>query len=256
MYYCSDFLSRPVLSLYEGELIGNVDKLLFDRKLKKLLYLELTSENDTRFLLPTKNIYNVGKNAITIKNNTAVSLKIEDDCYSTCPIGSKAFNIKGEFLGVVKEIILTEKYLTDKISFENNLVLSADMIASSGKNTVIFYDKSSKVDVSKFVPNKMPKIFKTKRTEIANILPVKNNTKTEKETTQPLTDIENTNAVPVETATTQIQNSDFLLGKICTKDIFNFNNELLIKAHAVVNKKNLKEINRFGKLRELMLYCK
>ena len=130
------------------------------------------------------------------------------------------------------------------------------MIASSGKNTVIFYDKSSKVDVSKFVPNKMPKIFKTKQTEIANILPVKNNTKTEKETAQPLTDVENTNAVPVETATTQIQNSDFLLGKICTKDIFNFNNELLIKAHAVVNKKNLKEINRFGKLRELMLYCK
>lgn len=257
MYYCCDFLSRPVLSLYEGELIGNVDKLLFDRKLKKLLYLELTSENDTRFLLPTKNIYNVGKNAITIKNNTAVSLKIEDDCYSTCPVGSKAFNIKGEFLGVVKEIILTDKYLTDKISFENNLVLSADMIASSGKNTVIFYDKSSKVDVSKFVPNKMPKIFKTKQTEIANILPVKNDAnKSETENTQTLTNVENSNAVPVNATATQIQNSDFLLGKICTKDIYNFNNELLIKAHAVVNKKNLKEINRFGKLRELMLYCK
>ena len=41
MYYCSDFVSRPVLSLYEGELIGSVDKLLFDKKLKKLLFLEL-----------------------------------------------------------------------------------------------------------------------------------------------------------------------------------------------------------------------
>ena len=40
------------------------------------------------------------------------------------------------------------------------------------------------------------------------------------------------------------------------KDIFNFNNELLIKAHSVINKKNLKEINKFGKLRELMLYSK
>ena len=53
-----------------------------------------------------------------------------------------------------------------------------------------------------------------------------------------------------------IQNADFLIGRICTKDIFNFNNELLIKEHAVINKKNLKEINKYGKLRELMLYCK
>ena len=52
------------------------------------------------------------------------------------------------------------------------------------------------------------------------------------------------------------QNANFLLGRICTKDIFNFNNELLIKAHAVVNKKNLKEISKFGKIRELMLYSK
>ena len=78
MYYCSDFVSRPVLSLYEGELIGSVDKLLFDKKLKKLLFLELIGENDNRFLLPTKNIYNVGKNAITIKNNTAITLKTDD----------------------------------------------------------------------------------------------------------------------------------------------------------------------------------
>lgn len=257
MYYCSDFLSRPVLSLYEGELVGNVDKLLFDRKLKKLLFLEITNENDTHFLLPTKNIYNVGKNAITIKNNLAVNLKIEDGNYTNCPVGAKAFNIKGEFLGVVKEIILTEKYLTEKLSLENNLVLNADMIASSGKNTVIFYDKSSKVDISKFVPNKTPKSFKTKRAEIATILPIKQNQATEI-VSAPTMQQEATpqNAISVEAVPTPIQNSDFLIGKICTKDIFNFNNELLIKAHAVVNKKILKEINRYGKLRELMLYCK
>ena len=246
MYYCSDFISRPVLSLYEGELIGNVDRLLFDKKMKKLLYLELIGENDNRFLLPTKNIYNVGKNAVTIKNNTAVSLKIEDDCYSTCPIGAKAFNIKGEFLGIVKEIILTEKYLTEKVSFENNEVLDADLIASCGKNTIIFYDKSSKVDVSRFIPNKMPKIFKTKQVSKANILPIVEQNETANSTVVPVT---------AETKT-PIQNSEFLIGKICTKDIFNFNNELLIKAHSVVTKKNLKEINLYGKLRELMLYCK
>ncbi len=242
MYYCSDFISRPVLSLYEGELIGNVCKLLFDKKLKKLLFLEIIGENDNHFLLPTKNIYNVGKNALTIKNNTAVSLKIEDECYACCPAGSKAFNIKGEFLGIIKEVILNDKFTTEKFSFENNDLIDANMLASCGKNTVIFYDKQTKVDVSKFVPNKVPKIFKTKQVSQTSILPIEEE--------------KNAQVVAVEETPKQVQNTDFLIGKVCVKDIFNFNNELLIKAHSVVNKKNLKEINRFGKLRELMLYCK
>ena len=242
MYYCSDFVSRPVLSLYEGELIGSVDKLLFDKKLKKLLFLELIGENDNRFLLPTKNIYNVGKNAITIKNNTAITLKTDDECYAGCPIGSKAFNIKGEFLGIVKEVILTEKYLTEKLSFENDVVVKSNMIASSGKNTVVFYDKNTNVDVSKFVPNKMPKIFKTKQQQLTSVLPIEDKSKN--------------NLVEIESNPKLIQSTDFLIGKVCLKDIYNFNNEILIKAHAVVTKKNLKEINKYGKMRELMLYCK
>lgn len=243
MFYCNDFISRPVLSLYEGELIGNVDKLLFDKKLKKLLYLEIIGENDNHFLLPTKNIYNVGKNALTIKNNTAVSLKIEDMCYTNCPINAKAFNIKGEFLGIVKEVLINDKYLTEKVSLENDQVLEANLIASCGKNTIIFNDKTSNVNINKFVPNKMPKIFKTKQTKQAKIMPLEVETAVE-----PIT--------PTEPQNLEMQNTDFLLGKICTKDIYNFNNELLVKAKTVINKKTLKEILRFGKLRELMLYSK
>ena len=52
----SELLNKSVLSLYEGELIGIVDKLYFDKKLKKLLEIELIGENDTRLKLPTKNI--------------------------------------------------------------------------------------------------------------------------------------------------------------------------------------------------------
>ena len=67
---------------------------------------------------------------------------------------------------------------------------------------------------------------------------------------------ENPNVVDISAQKPNVQNADFLLGRVCTKDIFNFNNEILIKAHAVITKKNLKEINKFGKLRELMLYSK
>ncbi len=247
MYYCNEFLSLSVLSLYEGELIGIVDKLYFDKKLKKLIHLELIGENDTRLILPTKNIYHIGKNAITVKNNQAVSLKVEESEYFMCPIGSKAYSIKGEYLGIIQELILNEKFLTEKFSLDNNQTLNVKSLASFGKNTVIFYDDNDKINVNKFVPSKSPKLFKSKSLQIANILPIEETSTEEK----------SPNVVPVEDSKTRaLQNTDFLIGRICTKDIFNFNNELLIKAHAVVNKKNLKEINKYGKLRELMLFCK
>lgn len=239
MYYCNEFYSLPVLSLYEGELLGKVDKLFFDKKLKKLMQIELVGEDGAKLMLPTKNIYHIGKNAITVKNNQAVSLKVEENVLPTCPINSKAYSITGEFLGVVKEVSFNEKFITQKISFDNNNALDVDNIASFGKNTVIFYC-DAKINVKKFTPAKTPKIFKREEVQIANIMPIE----------------EDVNTAVEETNVQQLQNADFLLGRICTKDIFNFNNELLIKAHAVINKKNLKEINKFGKLRELMLFSK
>lgn len=244
MYYSNELKSKSVLSLYEGELLGVVDKLYFDKKLKHLVSLELIGENDTRLILPTKNIYHVGKNAITVKNNLAVSLKVEEVDLSLCPVGSKAYTIKGEYLGIIKEMNLTDKFITEKFSLDNNNTLEINNLASSGKNTIIFYDKTEKVDISKFTPAKTPKIFKDVRTQTAQIMPVETDTP------------KNKNVVPVEAPTPQHQNADFLLGRICGKDIFNFNNELLIKAHSIVNKKSLKEIKKYGKLRELMLYCK
>ncbi len=241
--YCNDLYSLSVLSLYEGELLGVVDKLYFDKKLKKLIELELIGEDDIRLILPTKNIYRIGKNAITVKNNQAVNLKVTANENASCPIGSKAYSINGEYLGSIKEISLNEKYITEKLSLDNNNTLDISTLASFGKNTIIFNDANNTIDVKKFTPNKTPKIYKTITTQNAEILPI--------DATN-----ENKNIVPVDTQIQQNKNPDFLLGRICSKDIYNFNNELLIKANSIVNKKNLKEIKRFGKLRELMLYIK
>lgn len=236
--YCNDFYSLSVLSLYEGELLGVVDKLYFDNKLKKLLEIELIGEDGVRLTLPTKNIYHIGKNAITVKNNQAVSLKTGENELCLCPVGSKAYSIMGEYLGTIKEICFTEKYLTNKISLDNNTSLEINQLASVGKNTVIFYE-DTKVDLKKFTPNKTPKTFKNENVQVAQIMPVE----------LPKEEVE------VFKKPT-IQQTNFLLGRVCTKDIFNFNNEILIKAHTIINKKHLKEINKFGKLRELMLYSK
>lgn len=271
MFYCNEFYGLNVLSLYEGELLGVVDKLFFDKKLKKLIELELVGEEGNKLTLPTKNIYHIGKNAITVKNNQAVSIKVEENSLSACPINSKAYTIKGEFLGVIKEISLNEKFLCEKFSLDNDKALDVSALASSGKNTTIFYENSDSINVKKFTPQKSPKIFKSNNAQTAKILPIKSaedaQTTTQNSQQNLLNSTQNAanlnsqnniaNASVVEIdAPKNLQNSDFLLGRVCTKDIFNFNNEILIKAHAIINKKNLKEINKYGKLRELMLFSK
>lgn len=235
MYYCNEFLSKSVLSLYEGELIGKVDKLYFDKKLKRLIEIELISEDDTRYLLPTKNIYHIGKNAITVKNNQTVKIKVDESNLQPSPIGSKAYSIKGEYLGIIRDISLDEKYFIQKYSLDES-TLSVSELATCGKNTIIFYDNSEKININKFNYKPSPKNFKTKVLQIVETQPIAN--------AEPITEHK------------KIQSTEFLLGRICTKDIYNFNNELLIKSNAIVNKKNLKDITKFGKIRELMLYIK
>lgn len=248
MYYCKDFVSLSVLSLYEGELLGTVERLYFDKDLKKLVELELVSDDGKRLTLLSKNIYHIGKNAITVKNNQAVSIKIENNTLFSSPISSKAYSLNGEFLGLVKEMSFDEKFKTDKLILDNEKALELENLASCGKNTVIFYDNNDKVDVKKFVPQKTPKLFKKFNTQIAKILP--SETKQEEI-------LENENIVPVTKSSPKIdQASNFLIGRVCTKDIYNFNNELLVKAQSTVTKKTLKEVNKYGKLRELMLYSK
>ena len=138
MFYCNELNGLSVLSLYEGELLGVVDKLYFDKKLKKLIEIELVGEDGAKLILPSKNIYHVGKNAITVKNNQAVTLKVEEQNLLSCPILSKAYTIKGEFLGIIKEISLNDKFLTEKFSLDNNSTLDVNLLASSSKNTTIF----------------------------------------------------------------------------------------------------------------------
>lgn len=246
MYNCNDISSLAVLSLYEGELLGVVDKLFFDKKLKKLVEFELTGEEGVKLRLSTKNIYHIGKNAITVRNNQCVEIKTYSSNLLSAPIESKAYSIQGEFLGVIKEISFNDKFITTNIELESNLKLNPALIASCSKNTIIFYNKEDNIDIKRFTP-KNKKFSKSNENKIEQPDTKENSNLTENKT----------ESITIEESIQKPSSStDFLIGRICTKDIFNFNNEILIKAHTVINKKNIKELIKFGKVRELMLFSK
>lgn len=238
MYSYKQLHSLNVLSLYEGEIVGKVNKLHLDKKLKKLVALELIFDSGAVMMLSIKNVYRFGKHAIIIKNNQAISIK--DNNQETClvPFGSKAYSINGEFLGIVEEIIFSDKFVVEKIILEGNKTVDAKLIASCGKNAIIFNSQEEKINIKNLMPIKEPKNFAQKDEKKVSVMPVEND------------------VVEVGSVKPLVQSSDFLIGRVCGKDIYNFNNEILVKANAVINKKIIKDANKFGKLRELMLYSK
>ena len=228
MFSCKEITSLSVLSLYEGELIGKVDRLYFEKNLKKINCLGLVGTDGSKWLIPSKSIYHIGPNAITIKNKQAVMLEISSSIPLNSPMNSKAYSIKGEYLGTISDISFNDKYLTTKIYLDNGKTEAVEDVTSCGKSTVIF--SKERINPKSLSPKPELETSKVVSTSLIN---------------------------PEQVAVVTKSNLDpnqFLVGRRCIKDIMSFNNEILIKANTTITKKHISQIKKFGKLKELMLY--
>ncbi len=240
MYNTKNLIGLPVLSLYEGELNGNITNVYFDKKLKKVVCFSLADENELNYILPIKNIYKIGKNAVTIKNNSCLILELNNTESNTipAPFESKAYTIQGEYLGKISQITFDDKFAVNEILLDNEKTLDCSNLASCSKNTILVYDKNTKINVSKF-KNRAPKFFKSKDEQ--------------KVTTLPTMEI-----LPqdITLPTTTSNQPNFLIGREVTRDILLDDNKILIRANSTITERVLALATLNNKLKELMLMSK
>lgn len=244
MYNTKNLIGLPVLSLYEGELVGNISKIFFDKKLKKVMYFSITGESDMTYMLSPKHIYKIGKNAITIKNNACLSLSLESEYPDTIPspFESKAYTIQGEYIGKITHITFNEKFYVDTVLLDNDKSLDCSNLASCSKNTILVYDENTRINISKFKHRLAPKIFKTKQPVDVVALPIIE---------------ENIDSLDkVELPITATNNPTFLIGRTVLQDIFLQDKTLLIKANSTVTERTLALAMTNNKVKDLMLYSK
>ena len=242
MHQLNNILSLPVLSLYEGELVGQISKIYFDKKLKKVESLTISGEGEINFCLKPRNIYKLGKNAITIKNTNCLSLEDENDFSNIIPtpLDSKTYTIQGEYIGKINQITIDDKFRVSQISLDNNTLIDNNKLASCSKNTVIIYDESTKVNVSRFKNVFAPKLFKSNQTKNTTILPLP----------PTMEEVNQTNSA------NKSNNPKFLLGRIATQDIFIDEKKVLIKSGSTITERVLSYAYANNKIKELMLYSK
>ena len=227
----SNIISSYVVSVYNGQIEGIVNNILFNNK-KQAKYLVI-SQNDEQFLvLETKDIYKIGEGAVIVKNSDVLSLMESSElkmkeCFS--PINSIVVSIDGNYIGHVSDIELDNKYniknfIVDGQVFELNKVINIS------ESAIIINTLDTKTSLSK---------FKSKTKIVMG---------NERITNQTVSVMSNQTILPNRT----MLNYNFLIGRKVSKDILNFNGEIIIKENQTVNSKVLDIARINGKLRELI----
>lgn len=227
----SNIISSYVVSVYNGQIEGIVNNILFNNK-KQAKYLVI-SQNDEQFLvLETKDIYKTGEGAVIIKNSDVLSLMESSElkmkeCFS--PINSIVVSIDGNYIGHVSDIELDNKYNIKNFIVDGQ-VFDLNKVINISESAIIINTLDIKTNLSKFKS-------KTKIV-IGN----------ERITNQTVSVMSNQTILPNRT----MLNYNFLIGRKVSKDILNFNGEIIIKENQTVNSKVLDIARINGKLRELI----
>ena len=227
----SNIISSYVVSVYNGQIEGIVNNILFNNK-KQAKYLVI-SQNDEQFLvLETKDIYKTGEGAVIVKNSDVLSLMESSElkmkeCFS--PINSIVVSIDGNYIGHVSDIELDNKYNIKNFIVDGQ-VFDLNKVINISESAIIINTLDIKTNLSKFKS-------KTKIV-IGN----------ERISNQTVSVMSNQTILPNRT----MLNYNFLIGRKVSKDILNFNGEIIIKENQTVNSKVLDIARINGKLRELI----
>lgn len=235
--YLSELLEKPILSLYEGELLGNISKVFFDKSKKKITSFEILNEEEINYCLTPRHIYTVGKHAITIKNKQNLILSLNQPTDNSCqlPINVKVYSIQGEYLGVANDYSITDKYQIENLILDNQQLINFDEIASCSNNSIVVYFSQEHINIKSF---RYRIQRKTESSTKVKVLP-KLFTSFNKIATNPSNKKQN-----------------FIVGRVCTKDILDNQQNIIIKQNSTITDQILALASSKNKLQDLMKYSK
>lgn len=279
----TEYLGKPVLSLYESVTEGIVSNVVFDKNLRKLKFIVLFNDNEFQEerVINVNDIYSYGENAIIIKNNACLELRYSILDETSNPINNHAYTTLGKFLGIVSDVEIDEKNNVVQVDLSSGESIDISKVVTSGRDAMFIQDEENLVKLSNFkkkniINNKQNKEIKVQ------IMPTTAETLTTTESTaetdSPEQDIqpqevnienlaEPQEVKPIKPKKKVVLNADclptkkvtkdnFLVGRKVEKNIYSFNHELIIKKNTRVTEKTIVTAKSHSKLKELALYSK
>lgn len=152
MFKTSQIISKPVVSLYEGQSLGTIKNFVYDKKTSKIkgfFVFDDESEIGEHFIQTSK-IYSIGENAIIVKNLDALSSTFFENHSEEDVINKKAMGVSGEDFGNIVDVVFDEKFLVSNFETSNCVSIPSNKLLSVGKDVVFFGEKS--INISNFKP--------------------------------------------------------------------------------------------------------
>lgn len=246
MYNLSEIIGKSIISLYEGKVLGTITNVAFEKKLKKIThFIFFETENDeVEFVIHSNAIFAAGKNALVIKNASAVEplSNLEPQIALCSPINLQVFTTQGACLGKVCDVFIDATFNVCSIAISNGETLSAQEVVSFSDNAILIQDKNVKINTSKLSKQNRPKLIKTET-------PV---TILRTDTISPiLSQLQNTTATLPTKVTSSV---NFLVGRVVTQNLYSQSKELIAKKGSLISQKTIENAKKNGKIKELSIF--
>ena len=181
-----------------------------------------------------KFIYSIGKHAITIKNKQHLQLSINENPYFVLPVNVKAYSIQGEYLGLVKDYTISNKYEIESIILDNQQLISISDMASNSTSSIFIYDSQEHVNINSFRYRIKRNITQNPKVKVLPKL------------------FSSFNKISPNPS----KKENLIVGRICTKDILDTQNNVIVKQNSTITEQILALASNKNKLQELMKYSK
>lgn len=244
----SELLGKSLVCLIEGTDEGVIKNITFDKKLRKPKWLIVSdSDGEYEYAVNINSVFRSGPDAVVIKSrNELFRTEAAEGLELNSPMNSGVFTSGGKRLGSVKDIYLdAKKNEVVSLLLSEGAEIAAERIFSSGGSAVIITEEK---ETLKITAPKAPRTFRRApaKTERKQPAPQEN-------ITVELTEDEWTPPKP-EPQKKLIGDYNFLLGRKTNTDIFNKQNEKIIKKNTLITREIVEKARAAGKLIDLTVH--
>ena len=200
----SDLINKKVVSIYNGEIEGTVDKILFNKNLK-LANLIIKTPDEQLKTLNAKDIFSYGK-YVVIKNSTKLFVS-ENEPYITF-LNKEVVGINGENFGNVLDVNI-ENLKVKEILTQNTKINPQNII--SNNNIIIINNGEKQYKKYQFKPKNKISITQNVNQKVAI-----------------------TSKIPIK-----VVSNNSLIGKRLFRDLINNKNIVLARKNTIITNKLL-----------------
>jgi sporulation protein YlmC with PRC-barrel domain len=265
MLKLTDLISKPVVSLAEGRLVGTAQNAVFDKKLKKMQYLAAFDENGGEdVFIPASSVVACENHAVIVKCVPAPRTK---EISVNSPLKARVFLHDGSSAGAVGDIVLNDDFTVSHIERDNGGDVAPEQVVGfSAEAAVVCFDEEKLKQLKRLRPPKPAEENAGERGEAET--PARNaGDERGEERTPAVSDEageqgergENAPEIPQRGAEENkpeiavrniVTKFNYLIGRRVTADVY-FHNIPLIRGYSVVTAAHIDICRKYGRLIEL-----